>query len=54
MTVYKDEVWVTLSRQTPCNWTMSAANALVPIYNHIKKELINRRYIEFMKKSKSK
>ena len=35
----------TLSRQTLCNWTMSAATALEPIYKHIKKELLSRNYI---------
>ncbi|MBV1822101.1 IS66 family transposase, partial [Bacteroidales bacterium MSK.15.36] len=33
------------SRQTLCNWTMSAADALEPIYNHMKKELLSRNYI---------
>lgn len=42
---YFDMMGCTLSRQTLCNWTMSAANALVPIYNHMKKELLNRNYI---------
>lgn len=36
---YFDMMGATLSRQTLCNWTMSAADALVPIYNHMKKEL---------------
>lgn len=35
----------TLSRQTLCNWTMSAAEALDPIYDHMKKKLLNRNYI---------
>lgn len=34
-----------LLRQTLCNWTMSAVEALKPIYNHMKKELLNRNYI---------
>ncbi|MBC2460532.1 IS66 family transposase [Clostridium beijerinckii] len=42
---YFDMMGATLSRQTLCNWTMSAAEALEPIYNHMKKELINRNYI---------
>lgn len=42
---YFDMMGATLSRQTLCNWTMSAAEALVPIYNHMKKELLNRNYI---------
>ena len=42
---YFDMMGVTLSRQTLCNWTMSAADALIPIYNHMKKELLNRNYI---------
>lgn len=42
---YFDMMGATLSRQTLCNWTMSAAEALKPIYNHIKKELLNRNYI---------
>lgn len=35
----------TLSRQTLCNWSMAAAQALEPIYNHMKKELLSRNYI---------
>lgn len=42
---YFDMMGATLSRQTLCNWTMSAAEALKPIYNHMKKELLNRNYI---------
>lgn len=42
---YFDMMGATLSRQTLCNWTMSAAEALDPIYNHMKKELLNRNYI---------
>ena len=42
---YFDMMGVTLSRQTLCNWTMSAADALIPIYNHMKKELLSRNYI---------
>ena len=43
---YFDMMGATLSRQTLCNWTMSAADALIPIYNHMKKELLNRNYIQ--------
>lgn len=43
---YFDMMGATLSRQTLCNWTMSAADALVPIYNHMRKELLNRNYIQ--------
>ena len=42
---YFDMMGATLSRQTLCNWTMSAAEALEPIYNNMKKELLNRGYI---------
>lgn len=42
---YFDMMGATLSRQTLCNWTMSAANVLDPIYNHMKKELLRRNYI---------
>ncbi|MCE5221813.1 MAG: IS66 family transposase [Clostridium sp.] len=42
---YFDMMGATLSRQTLCNWTMSAAEALEPIYNHMKKELLDRNYI---------
>ena len=42
---YFDMMGIMLSRQTLCNWTMSAAEALVPVYNHMKKELLSRRYI---------
>ena len=42
---YFDMMGATLSRQTLCNWTMSAATALEPIYEHIKKELLSRNYI---------
>ena len=42
---YFDMMGVTLSRQTLCNWTMSAAEALEAIYSHMKKELLNRNYI---------
>ncbi|MCE5221467.1 MAG: IS66 family transposase [Clostridium sp.] len=42
---YFDMMGATLSRQTLCNWTMSAAEALEPICNHMKKELLNRNYI---------
>jgi transposase len=50
MPLYRQEAYfnmmgATLSRQTLCNWTMSAAEALDPIYNHMKKELLNRNYI---------
>ena len=34
-----------LSRQTLCNWTMSAAKALEPIYNQMKEDLLKRDYI---------
>lgn len=43
---YFDMMGATLSRQTLCNWTMSAADALAPIHNHMKKELLNRNYIQ--------
>jgi transposase len=42
---YFDMMGATLSRQTLCNWTMSAAEALAPVYNHMKKELLTRNYI---------
>lgn len=42
---YFDMMGATLSRQTLCNWTMSAAEALEPIYSYMKKELLNRNYI---------
>lgn len=42
---YFDMMGATLSRQTLCNWTMSAAEALEPIYNHMKNELLTRHYI---------
>jgi transposase len=42
---YFDMMGATLSRQTLCNWTISAAEALEPIYNYMKKELLNRNYI---------
>ncbi|KOF55786.1 hypothetical protein AGR56_18510 [Clostridium sp. DMHC 10] len=42
---YFDMMGATLSRQTLCNWSMTAAQALEPIYNHIKKELLSRNYI---------
>lgn len=42
---YFDMMGATLSRQTLCNWTMAAATALEPIYNHMKKELLSRNYI---------
>ncbi|SQB35501.1 IS66 family transposase [Clostridium cochlearium] len=42
---YFDMMGASLSRQTLCNWTMSAADALEPIYNHMKKELLSRNYI---------
>jgi len=35
--LYFDMMGATLSRQTLCNWTMSAAEALGPIYNYMKK-----------------
>ncbi|WDC85655.1 transposase [Caloramator sp. mosi_1] len=34
---YFDMMGATLSRQTLSNWTMAAAKALEPIYNHMKK-----------------
>lgn len=43
--LYFDMMGATLSRQTLCNWTMYAAEALGPIYNHMKKELLSRNYI---------
>ena len=43
--LYFDMMGATLSRQTLCNWTMSAAEALGPIYNYMKKELLSRNYI---------
>lgn len=50
MPLYRQETYfnmmgATLSRQTLCNWTMSTADALDPIYNHMKKELLSRNYI---------
>ena len=42
---YFDMMGVTLSRQTLCNWSMAAAKALEPLYNYMKKELLNRDYI---------
>lgn len=42
---YFDMMGATLSRQTLCNWSMAAAQALEPIYNHMKKELLSRNYI---------
>ncbi len=42
---YFDMMGATISRQTLCNWTMSAATALEPIYKHMKKELLTRNYI---------
>ena len=36
---YFDMMGASLSRQTLCNWTMSAAEALDPIYNHMKKRI---------------
>lgn len=42
---YFDMMGATLSRQTLCNWTMSAGTALEPIYKHMKKELLSRNYI---------
>ncbi len=42
---YFDMMGDTLPRQTICNWTMSAATALEPIYKHMKEELLRRNYI---------
>lgn len=42
---YFDMMGATLSRQTLCNWSMVAAKALEPIYNHMKKDLLKRDYI---------
>ena len=42
---YFDMLGATLSRQTLSNFTMSAAEALEPICNHMKKELLRRNYI---------
>lgn len=42
---YFDMMGATLSRQTLSNWTIAAASALEPIYNHMKKELLSRHYI---------
>ena len=42
---YFDMMGAALSRQTLCNWTMAAAAVLEPIYNHMKKELLSRNYI---------
>lgn len=42
---YFDMMGATLSRQTLSNWTMAAAKALEPIYNHMKKELLSSNYI---------
>lgn len=51
MPLYRQEKYFniigdTLSRQKLCNWTMSVADALVSIYNHMKKELFNRNDIQ--------
>ncbi|MGL4655483.1 MAG: IS66 family transposase, partial [Sarcina sp.] len=42
---YFDMMGATLSRQTLCNWTMSAAKVLEPLYIHMKAELLTRNYI---------
>ena len=42
---YFDMMGATLSRQTLCNWTMSASKALEPIYNYMKEDLLKRNYI---------
>lgn len=42
---YFDMMGATLSRQTLCNWTMSAARVLEPLYTHMKAELLKRNYI---------
>lgn len=42
---YFDMMGATLSRQTLCNWSMSAATALEPMYKHMKEELLRRNYI---------
>lgn len=42
---YFDMIGASLSRQTLCNWTMSAAKVLEPIYNHMKEDLLKRNYI---------
>lgn len=50
MPLYRQEAYfsmmgATLSRQTLCNWSMSAAKALEPLYNHMKEDLLKRDYI---------
>ncbi|MGL5084547.1 MAG: IS66 family transposase [Clostridium sp.] len=50
MPLYRQESYfsmmgATLSRQTLCNWSMSAAKALEPLYNHMKEDLLKRDYI---------
>lgn len=42
---YFDMMGATLSRQTLCNWTMTAAKVLIPIYNSMKEDLLKRNYI---------
>lgn len=42
---YFDMMGATLSRQTLCNWSMAAAKALEPLYNHMKEDLLKRDYI---------
>ena len=42
---YFDMMGATLSRQTLCNWTMSASKVLEPIYNYMKEDLLKRNYI---------
>lgn len=42
---YFDMMGATISRQTLCNWTMSAAKVLEPVYKYMKEELLTRNYI---------
>ena len=42
---YFNMMGATLSRQTLCNWTMTAARVLEPIYNHMKEDLLTRDYV---------
>lgn len=51
MPLYRQETYfkmlnVNLSRQTLSNWIMGTANELEPIYNFMKKKLIERDYIQ--------
>ena len=46
---YFDMIGATLSRQTLCNWTMSATDALKPIYDHMKKNYLIEITYKLMK-----